>query len=156
MPLIGRSAWWPPAPGWWILALFLAGRAAGATYLLPPAEFDLVGSTRVVHAHREDTLLDIGRRMGVPAFFKLMPRMSHYYAMKNEFQSITKDLQNIQVSTVQWDVKDGPRFDIGFTDTDGAYLFNNVRPNYPAGEPYSLRFTAPGAGPLTAVMASIA
>jgi threonyl-tRNA synthetase len=50
-----------------------------------------------------------------------MPEMTHYYAMKNEYQSITRDLQNIQVSTVQWDVKDGPRFDIGFTDADGAH-----------------------------------
>ena len=32
-----------------------------------------------------------------------------------------RDLQNIQVSTVQWDVKDGPRFDIGFTDADGQF-----------------------------------
>ncbi len=48
-----------------ILALFLTGRAAGATFPLPPPEFDLVGSTRVVHAHREDTLLDIARREGI-------------------------------------------------------------------------------------------
>ncbi len=27
-------------------------------------------------------LIDIGRSMGVPAFFKLMPRMSHYYAIR--------------------------------------------------------------------------
>ncbi len=66
-----------------------------------------------------DWLVGIGRRIGVPAFFKLMPQMSHYYAMKNEFQSITEDLSNIQLSTVQWDVKDGERFDIGFTDETG-------------------------------------
>jgi len=45
--------------------------------------------------------------------------MSHYFAMKNEFQAITEDNANIQVSTVQWDVKDGPRFDIGFIDASG-------------------------------------
>ena len=44
-------------------------------------------------------LVGIGRDLGVPAFFKLMPRMSHYYAMKNEFQAITGDGSNVQIST---------------------------------------------------------
>ena len=64
-------------------------------------------------------LVGLGKRMGVPAFFKLMPQMSHYYAMKNEFQSITEDKSNVQVSTVQWDVKDGERFNIGYVDEEG-------------------------------------
>ncbi|MBT4498137.1 MAG: threonine--tRNA ligase [Gemmatimonadetes bacterium] len=64
-------------------------------------------------------LVCLGKRMGVPAFFKLMPQMSHYYAMKNEFQSITEDKSNVQVSTVQWDVKDGERFNIGYVDEEG-------------------------------------
>ena len=38
------------------------------------------------------------------------------------------------------------------TDVDGYYLFTNVTPNYTAGEFYSLRFSAPGAGATTAVM----
>jgi threonyl-tRNA synthetase len=67
----------------------------------------------------EQWLLDLGRRMGVPAFFKLMPEMSHYYAIKNEYQVITQDRSNVQVSTVQWDVKDGARFDIGYLDPHG-------------------------------------
>ena len=64
-------------------------------------------------------LIGIGKRIGVPAFFKLMPVMNHYYAMKNEFQAITEDNSNVQISTVQWDVKDGPRFDIGYVDDSG-------------------------------------
>lgn len=68
-------------------------------------------------------LLELGVAMRMPAFFKLMPRMSHYYAIKNEYQSITQDGANIQVSTVQWDVKDGARFDIGYIDEEG-----NTRP----------------------------
>ena len=76
------------------------------------------GTVDFYEANR-DWLIGIGRRMGVPAFFKLMPSMSHYFAIKNEFQSITEDLSNIQVSTVQWDVKDGKRFDIGFVDATG-------------------------------------
>ena len=64
-------------------------------------------------------LINICRRLAVPAFFKLMPRMSHYFAIKNEFQAMTEDLSNVQISTVQWDVKDGTRFDIGYVDEDG-------------------------------------
>lgn len=64
-------------------------------------------------------LISIGRKMGVPAFFKLMPEMSHYYAIKNEYQTILEDKSNIQVSTVQWDTKDGKRFDIGYIGDDG-------------------------------------
>jgi threonyl-tRNA synthetase len=58
--------------------------------------------------------------MEVPAFFKLMSEMSHYYAIKNEYQFINQDNSNVQISTVQWDVKDGPRFDIGFSDEKGG------------------------------------
>jgi threonyl-tRNA synthetase len=64
-------------------------------------------------------LAGIGVRLGVPALFKLTPEMTHYYAIKNEYQSITSDGSNIQVSTVQWDVKDGERFNIGFIGPDG-------------------------------------
>lgn len=78
------------------------------------------GTTEFFDQHR-DYLIGLGAEMQVPAFFKLMPEMTHYYAMKNEFQSITRDLANIQVSTVQWDVKDGPRFNIGFVDSDGTF-----------------------------------
>ncbi len=38
------------------------------------------------------------------------------------------------------------------TDADGYYLFNNVVPNYPMLYEYSLRFSAPGAGPTTALL----
>ncbi len=76
------------------------------------------GTVEFFDAHR-DWLLDLGRQMRVPAFFKLMPAMSHYYAIKNEYQVITQDRSNVQVSTVQWDVKDGERFDIGYLDPQG-------------------------------------
>jgi len=67
----------------------------------------------------KEWLLNIGKHLKVPAFFKLMPEMTHYYAIKNEYQVITEDKSNIQVSTVQWDVKDGERFNIGFIDEEG-------------------------------------
>ena len=65
---------------------------------------------------KKDWLLSIGKEMKVPAFFKLMQSMSHYYVIKNEYQFINQDRSNVQVSTVQWDIKDGQRFNIGYTD----------------------------------------
>ena len=38
------------------------------------------------------------------------------------------------------------------TDADGYYLFSNVVPNFPMLFEYSLRFSAPGAGPTTALL----
>jgi len=75
--------------------------------------------TEAFFEENREWLMGLGVQMGVPAFFKLMPRMSHYYAMKNEYQCLTEDGANVQVSTVQWDVKDGERFDIGYVDEDG-------------------------------------
>jgi threonyl-tRNA synthetase len=65
-------------------------------------------------------LKELVREMGVPAFFKLMRRMTHYYAFKNEYQAIFPDGSNLQISTVQWDVKNGERFGIKYVDADGV------------------------------------
>jgi threonyl-tRNA synthetase len=59
---------------------------------------------------------DLTEMTGVPSFVKVMPEMTHYYAFKNEFQVITSDRANVQVSTVQWDTKNAKRFNIGYLD----------------------------------------
>ncbi|MEM2920819.1 MAG: threonine--tRNA ligase [Candidatus Bathyarchaeia archaeon] len=63
------------------------------------------------------------RKVGKPAFVKLMGEMTHYYAFKNEFQSIFANGDNLQISTVQWDVKNGERFNITFVNKEGERLF---------------------------------
>jgi threonyl-tRNA synthetase len=67
-----------------------------------------------------DFFKKIVRMVGKPAFFKIMNKMTHYYAFKNEFQSIFSNGDNLQISTVQLDVKNGKRFNICFTNKDGA------------------------------------
>lgn len=64
-------------------------------------------------------LKELVRELQVPAFFKLMKRMTHYYAFKNEYQAIFPDGSNLQISTVQWDVKNGERFNINYVDEGG-------------------------------------
>lgn len=63
--------------------------------------------------------INIVKKMNCPSFVKLMPKMSHYYVFKNEYQAIGLDGANVQVSTLQLDVKDGERFDIKYLDEDG-------------------------------------
>lgn len=48
-----------------LLALLLPAGAIGKTFLMPPAEFDLVGATQVVEATYADTLLDIAREYDI-------------------------------------------------------------------------------------------
>lgn len=68
----------------------------------------------------KDWFISLCVKVGVPSFFKLMPYMTHYYAFKNEFQVIGSDEANVQLSTVQFDVKNGERFGIVYRDSDGS------------------------------------
>ncbi len=67
----------------------------------------------------QDWIASICRKMQVPSFIKLMPQATHYYSMKNEYQAISPDGANQQISTVQWDEKNGARFRIRYTAKDG-------------------------------------
>ncbi|MBS7609038.1 threonine--tRNA ligase [Candidatus Bathyarchaeota archaeon] len=67
-------------------------------------------------------LKDLCVKMGVPSFFKLTKEMTHYYAIKNEYQAIGADEANVQISTVQYDVKNGERFGIRYVAEDGRKL----------------------------------
>jgi Threonyl-tRNA synthetase len=49
--------------------------------------------------------------------------MTHYYAFKNEFQAIFPDGNNLQISTVQWDVKNGERFNLTYMNEEGKKIF---------------------------------
>ncbi len=66
-----------------------------------------------------DYIRSLVSEMGVPAFVKIMKEMTHYYAFKSEYQAIFPDGNNVQISTVQWDVKNGERFNIRYVAEDG-------------------------------------
>lgn len=75
--------------------------------------------TQAFFEQNEDWITDICQRMEVPSFIKLMPEATHYYSMKNEYQAISPDGVNQQISTVQWDEKNGKRFGIRYIDETG-------------------------------------
>jgi len=68
--------------------------------------------------HKE-WILQLIKTLGVPSLIKIMKERSHYYTMKNEFQSIEADGVNSQISTVQMDFVNGERFNISYTGEDG-------------------------------------
>lgn len=76
----------------------------------------------VVEAFYEENkawMLDLIKELGVPSLIKIMKERSHYYTMKNEYQSIEADGANSQISTVQMDFVNGERFNITYTGEDG-------------------------------------
>ncbi|MGD2250570.1 MAG: threonine--tRNA ligase [Candidatus Methanofastidiosia archaeon] len=76
----------------------------------------------VVEQFYEDNkewMLSLIETLGVPSLIKIMKERSHYYTMKNEYQSIEADGVNSQISTVQMDFVNGKRFNITYTGEDG-------------------------------------
>jgi threonyl-tRNA synthetase len=76
----------------------------------------------VVEQFYEDNkawMLGLISEIGVPSLIKIMKKRSHYYTMKNEYQSIEADGVNSQISTVQMDFVNGERFNITYMGEDG-------------------------------------
>jgi threonyl-tRNA synthetase len=55
-----------------------------------------------------------------PAFIEILSEMKHYWAIKNEFQAIDSVGGNVQLSTIQLDVKDAEIYGIKYMDKDGS------------------------------------
>ena len=64
-------------------------------------------------------ILGIIKRLDTPSLIKIMKERSHYYSLKNEYQSIEADEGNNQISTVQFDEINGKRFNINYVGKDG-------------------------------------
>ena len=68
--------------------------------------------------HKEK-ILDLIKYSKRPAFIELLSDMKHYWALKNEFQFIDSVDGNMQLSTVQLDIKDAKTYGITYVDRDG-------------------------------------
>ncbi len=64
-------------------------------------------------------LLEIVRYANRPLFVERLDKMKHYWAMKHEWQSIDSVHGNQQLSTVQFDVKEGKVYNIVYADENG-------------------------------------
>jgi threonyl-tRNA synthetase len=54
-----------------------------------------------------------------PGFIEILSKMKHYWAVKHEFQAIDSVGGNVQLSTVQLDVKDADVYGIRYANRDG-------------------------------------
>ncbi len=64
-------------------------------------------------------LLELVKYSNRPLFIERLDRMKHYWAMKHEWQSIDSVHGNQQLSTVQFDVKEGKVYNICYADEKG-------------------------------------
>ncbi len=62
---------------------------------------------------------ELAKYSGKPMFIDLLSSMKHYWAMKAEFQSIDSVHSNQQLSTVQFDVKEGKVYNIAYVKENG-------------------------------------
>lgn len=66
-----------------------------------------------------DDFKELAAYSNKPVFIDLLSSMKHYWAMKSEFQSIDSVHGNQQLSTVQFDVKEGKVYNINYVKDNG-------------------------------------
>lgn len=67
----------------------------------------------------KDLLVDLARDLTRPILVELLPEMSHYWNVKNEFQFVDAAEGSGQLSTVQLDVSDAERYGITYVNEAG-------------------------------------
>ncbi len=85
-------------------------------------EFDYCLVVRVVESFYEkykDRFLKLASLGNKPVFVDKIDEMKHYWAVKYEWQSIDSVGSNQQLSTVQFDIKEGKVYGINYVDKNG-------------------------------------
>ena len=73
----------------------------------------------VFYEKYKNDLLEIVKYANRPLFIERLDKMKHYWAMKHEWQSIDSVHGNQQLSTVQFDVKEGKVYNIVYANEIG-------------------------------------
>lgn len=68
--------------------------------------------------HRE-RIIELLKYSNRPAFIEILSDMKHYWAVKHEFQAIDSVSGNVQLSSVQLDVKDAGIYGINYVNREG-------------------------------------
>lgn len=72
------------------------------------------------YKEHKERILELLKYSNRPAFIEIMSDMKHYWAVKHEFQAIDSVGGNVQLSSVQLDVKDASIYGINYVDKDGS------------------------------------
>jgi len=78
---------------------------------------------RIVKDYYEEykpMLLDVSRHSKKPIFVELLSDMKHYWVLKNEYQAIDSVNGNVQLSTIQLDIKDSSIYGLNYMENDGS------------------------------------
>ena len=67
----------------------------------------------------KDKIQELLKYSNRPAFIEVLSEMKHYWAIKHEFQAIDSVNGNVQLSSVQLDVKDAGIYGINYNDENG-------------------------------------
>ncbi|MEI8364168.1 MAG: aminoacyl--tRNA ligase-related protein [archaeon] len=68
----------------------------------------------------KNKILELVKYSNKPAFIELLSDMKHYWVVKHEFQGIDSVGGNLQLSSVQLDIKDAGIYGINYVDNDGS------------------------------------
>lgn len=71
------------------------------------------------YAQTRDLLVGLAKDLKRPVMVELLPEMTHYWNVKNEFQFVDAAEGSGQLSTVQLDVSDAERYGITYTNDAG-------------------------------------
>ncbi len=71
----------------------------------------------------KERIIELLNYAGKDAFIEVLDRRTHYWVIKDEFQSIDSTGGSVQLCTVQLDVEDGERYGIAYTDESGEKKF---------------------------------
>jgi threonyl-tRNA synthetase len=67
----------------------------------------------------KDKIIELLKYSNRPAIIEILSEAKHYWAVKHEFQGIDSVRGNVQLSTVQLDIKDAKVYGINYMDKDG-------------------------------------
>jgi threonyl-tRNA synthetase len=90
--------------------------------LLNGLKIDFALVFRVVEKYYEQykpMILNIAKYSNKPVFIELLSEMKHYWALKNEYQAIDSVNGNVQLSTIQLDIKDSEIYGLGYIGASG-------------------------------------
>jgi threonyl-tRNA synthetase len=74
----------------------------------------------------KERIVGLLKQAGRDAFIEVIEKRTHYWVIKDEFQSIDSAGGSVQLCTVQLDVEDGERYGIKYTDEAGEKRYCTI------------------------------